>query len=333
MKVSSRHGFTLIELLVVIAIIAILIALLLPAVQQAREAARRTECKNNMKQLGLALHNYHDTNKKFPHGTRNPLGAPNWRVCILPFMEQTALYNQLDLSNQSNIGGFSSQRTNNTSYGYGSAENSILAGLTLPGWGCPSSTNPLNDTATSPLMNNVLAGLTPHYVGIAGATPDPSGDANACYGPFSYGGIWCGNGMLFPNGWMAIRDCLDGTTNTIIVGEQSGRVGTGVISANYHGGWAGFTTGGLPSTWSSGSPWGAGTTTIRYPINSDTTICASGSGCDNTYDANTVLNSEHPGGTQVLLTDGSVRFLSETIDMDTYRQLGARNDGQVLSEF
>ena len=81
-----KRGFTLIELLVVIAIIAILIALLLPAVQQAREAARRTQCRNNMKQLGLAIHNYHDNNRKFPMGTRYPTSAPNWRIAILPFL-------------------------------------------------------------------------------------------------------------------------------------------------------------------------------------------------------------------------------------------------------
>ena len=93
--VKRNRGFTLIELLVVIAIIAVLIALLLPAVQQAREAARRSQCKNNMKQLGLALHNYHDAANKFPIGTRFSMSAPNWRVGLLPYLDQAPLFHSV----------------------------------------------------------------------------------------------------------------------------------------------------------------------------------------------------------------------------------------------
>ncbi|MCA9069052.1 MAG: DUF1559 domain-containing protein [Planctomycetaceae bacterium] len=328
---ARSRGFTLIELLVVIAIIAILIALLLPAVQQAREAARRTECKNQMKQLGLALHNYHETYLTFPIGTRTPISAPNWRVGILAFLDQTALYNQLDLNSQATIGGFSTQREDSGSYGYGTGANSILAGLTIPGWNCPSSTNSTNASGQSPTYNNAERGQTMDYVGIAGATPDPGGSA-VCSGATGYGGIFCENGMLYPNGNVRIAEVTDGSSNTIIVGEQSGKVGTQDIRANYHGGWAGFTTGGLPSAMT-GSPWGSGISTMRYPINSDETVCTGGTGCDTTYDGNTVLNSFHPGGTQVLLVDGSVHFLSESINMDTFRRLSARNDGQVIGEF
>jgi type II secretory pathway pseudopilin PulG len=322
----------LIELLVVIAIIAILIALLLPAVQQAREAARRTECKNNLKQLGLALHGYHDTHRTFPHGNRGTLGAPNWRIGVLPFMDQGALYGSLDVSNQANIGGFSADREDNSSYGYGTGRNAVLAGLTLPGWNCPSSTNSKNATAQSPTYNNESQGQTHDYVGVSGATPDPGGRTSECSAVTGYGGVFCQNGMLYANGWAGIRDATDGTTNTILVGEQSGRVGTQDIRANYHGGWSGFTTTTKPAALT-GSPWGAGITTVRYPINADLTVCTSSSGCNTTFDGNTILNSFHAGGTQMLMTDGSVQFLSEGVDMDTFRRLASRADGQVVGEF
>ncbi len=328
-RTAHPRGFTLIELLVVIAIIAILIALLLPAVQQAREAARRSDCKNQMKQLGLALHNYHDTHKSFPMGTRGPVGAANWRVGLLPFLDQTALYKQLDTNSQATVGGFSSRREDSGSYGYGA--NAVLAGLRVPGYNCPSSSNSTNASGQNPTYNNAERGQTMDYVGIAGSTPDPSG-GTACSGVTGYGGIFCDNGLLYPNGITRMRDITDGSSNTMIVGEQSGQVGTRDIRANYHGGWAGFTTTVQPHVMT-GSPWGSGTTTLRYPINAGTAVCAGGSGCDTTYDGNTVLSSFHTGGTQALLADGSVHFLSENINMDTFRRLGARNDGQVIGDF
>ncbi len=331
---SARlRGFTLIELLVVIAIIAILIALLLPAVQQAREAARRTECKNQLKQLGLALHNYHDSNLTFPMGTRYPISAPNWRVGILPYLDQAALYNNVDINSQATIGGFSSKREDSGSYGYGTGRNAVLKGLAVPNWNCPSSPNSKNASGQSPTYNNAELGQTMDYVGIAGATPDPGGNTGVCSGTTGYGGIFCENGMLFPNGNTRIRDVTDGASNTMIVGEQSGRVGgTKDIRANYHGGWAGFTVTQRPASMT-GSPWGSATTTLRYPINAGLSVCVGGSGCDATYDGNTVLNSFHPGGTQVLLVDGSVHFLSENMNLNTFRSLGARNDGQVVGQF
>ena len=330
---TKMGGFTLVELLVVIAIIGVLIALLLPAVQQAREAARRMQCQNQMKQLGLALHNYHDVNNTFPFGTRNPVGAPNWRIAVLPYMDQTALYNQLDINVSTSVGGFSSQREDGSSYGYGTGANSVLAGLVVPGWNCPSSTCSTNASGQSPTYNNAEEGQTHDYVGIAGATPDPSGATSGkCYSGSSYGGIVCENGMLYPNATKRMRDITDGTTNTVIVGEQSGLVGTKDIRSNYQGGWAGFTTGGRPSAMT-GNPWGSGTTTIRYRINADETICSSSSGCNTTYDSNIPLSSQHPGGTQGLLCDGSVRFLQETIQMEILLMLSARDDGQVIGEF
>ncbi len=325
----GRGGFTLIELLVVIAIIAILIALLLPAVQQAREAARRTQCKNQLKQLGLALHNYHDTVQSFPIGSRNPYGAMNWRVAVLPYLDQSPLYNSVDINSQANIGGFSGQREDGTSYGYGTGRNAVLKGLVVPGWNCPSSPNSTNASGQSPTFNNAEKGQTHDYVGISGATPDPGGRTTVCSAATGYGGIFCQNGMLFANGVSRIRDCIDGTSNTVIVGEQSGRINKLDIRSNYHGGWAGGTTAGNPAAFT-GSPFFTGITTIRYRINPPG---APATGTDAVYDANVALTSFHAGGTHVLMADGAVRFLSETMDFDTFTRLGSRDDGQVMGEF
>ncbi len=330
---KPRRAFTLVELLVVIAIIGVLVALLLPAVQAAREAARRAQCSNQLKQLGLALHNYHDINKTLPFGTRAPVGAPNWRIAVLPYLEQMPLYQTLDINSSAVVGGFSAKREDNGSYGYGTGPNAVLAGLKVEGWNCPSSPNSTNASAQSPTYNNAERGQTHDYVGIAGASPDPAGrTTGVCSGVTGYGGIFCENGMLFQNFTVGLASATDGTSNTLVVGEQSGKVGGNRdIRANYHGGWSGFTTAGRPSAFT-GSPWGAATTTVRYPINADNTICVGGSGCDTTYDANTVLNSFHPGGTQGLLLDGSVRFLVETMNHATLLSISSRDDGTVVSD-
>lgn len=329
---THRRGFTLIELLVVIAIIAILIALLLPAVQQAREAARRSQCKNQLKQLGLALHNYHDVNKTFPIGARSPISAPNWRVGVLPYLDSANLYSELNIDSSSTVGGFSSRREDSGSYGYGSGPNAVLVGLRLPGWNCPSNAASTNAFGQSPTYNNAEAGQTHDYVGISGAAPDPGGNAGTNSIVTGYGGIFAQNGMLYANGVTQMHNVTDGTSNTMIVGEQSGLVGTLDIRANYHGGWAGITTAGNPASMT-GSPYGAGITTVRYPINASTDVCTTTSGCNTVYDANTVLNSMHNGGTHALLVDGSVRFLADTIFFDTLLQLSAKNDNEVLAEF
>ncbi|NUQ61266.1 MAG: DUF1559 domain-containing protein [Pirellulales bacterium] len=322
MNTRHRVGFTLVELLVVIAIIGILIALLLPAVQAAREAARRTQCTNHLKQIGLALQNYHDTYQTFPHGTRWPLQAPNWRVVILPYLEQTALYDQLDISYQSTAGFISGTYT---------GKNAVLAGLAIDGYSCPSNPNPKNAANTTRTYNNTQLGQLIDYVGIGGAVPDPGGRTNICVLTSRYGGnYWCENGMLFPNGWVKMRDVRDGTSNTLIVGEQSGVVGTYDIRASYYGGWTGFTSPLRPAAMAApndgGDYWGAGTTAIRYAINTSILL----GGASETYNSNTILNSFHPGGAQGLLVDGSVHFLSETMDMSTLLRLGAKDDNQVV---
>jgi prepilin-type N-terminal cleavage/methylation domain-containing protein/prepilin-type processing-associated H-X9-DG protein len=338
MSQSTRRGFTLVELLVVIAIIGILIALLLPAVQAAREAARRGQCSNQLKQLGLALQNYHDTHRIFPHGARSPYYAPNWRIMILPFMEQLPLYQQIDPSSQASLGGFMSAASASSAYGYGTGRNAVLRGLVVPGWNCPSNPNPPQIAPGSSLVSFFQVydqGQVVDYVGIAGAYPDPAGRSGVCSGKSQYGSYACENGTLCPNTWVRMRDVLDGTSNTLILGEQGGNVGTKDVRASYHGAWAGFSSSSRVSQIAEGTHfYGTATTTVRWPINSNnTTVCVSNSGCDQAWSMNTVLNSMHPGGANTAFVDGSVHFLSQTMLMDTYRRLAAKDDGLVVGDF
>ncbi len=327
---QRRVGFTLIELLVVIAIIAILIALLLPAVQQAREAARRSTCKNNMKQLGLALHNYHDTFKSFPIGAQYPYHKGNWRFSILPYIDSSPLYNQLTAAHPVNSDGFAGMRNDTIAVGTYGANFGILAGLTVPVYKCPSSALSANNNSTSPSLNNAQLGQTHDYVGVMGAYPDPAGRSGVCSGDLSGRGAACENGMLFFNGHTKIRDVTDGTSNTILISEQSGAIGTEDMRANYQGGWSGFyNTTQRPAQITSTSHFAAGISTIRFAINLD----SKPNGTTTTYSYNTVLNSYHTGGIHVLLTDGAVRFIGENIDLPTFRALGSKDDGVVIGEF
>ncbi len=308
-----RVGFTLIELLVVIAIIAVLIALLLPAVQQAREAARRSTCKNSLKQIGLALHNYEETSRCFPIGMQSGVSRPNWRVPIFPFIDQAPLYKKLDLG-QSFLG---------TAL---AAPNAVLSKLVLPIYNCPSSL--LSDTPTD--ANNTAGTMAPDYVGIMGAWPDPAGRTTVGSAS-NYGGMYASNGMLVGNEVRRLRDCVDGTSSTMIVAEQSATVGNADIRSRYYGGFTGISfSGPISNTNPAGADsWSTGSTCVQYGINARTTAA----GSDNTYDANTVINSYHPGGIHGLLTDGSIRFLNEKIDFLTLRKICVRDDRQVIGEF
>ena len=314
MKPKIRNAFTLIELLVVIAIIAVLIALLLPAVQQAREAARRTQCKNNMKQIGLALHNYEGTYTCWPIGSYGPFNyVPNWRLHLFPYIDQAPLYNALNFNSVSFAG---NQNTTNTQ---------ILSKKVIPGYVCPSS--PLDPCAN--LLNDADNIQTPMYIGISGAYPDPAG--RVVGSPSNYGGFYTNNGMLLHNQLTRMRDATDGSSNIMMVAEQSGRIGTQDIRSGYYGGYCG-TTFSVPVTASypnNQDSWSVGLTGVQYRINSPTTA----GGSDNPWDANTVINSFHTGGIHGLLADGSVRFISDNVDFTTLTKLCSRDDNLPIGDF
>ncbi|MEJ7592319.1 MAG: DUF1559 domain-containing protein [Planctomycetaceae bacterium] len=326
-KISLRpRGFTLIELLVVIAIIAILIALLLPAVQQAREAARRTQCKNNLKQYGLALHNYHDVYNTFPIGANFDgdwnNGVVGWQVRILPYTEQVGLYNNV-VFNEGPVGTQTTEKI--------MPNGKFLRQQQVPYAICPS------DASSSPDGNWVQAS----YCGSLGSNRVPS--ANGACNPFMTanvhypdpgGQVDHGNttdnqylsGMFgrVQNASIGIRDVVDGTTNTIFVGE--------ILPAchDHGGGWWHFN--GMANAHAS----------VHVPINMRTT-CTSPyqpqtsefPGCEakSNWNLSWGFRSSHTGGAQFLLVDGSVRFISQNIDYGTYQNLGRRNDGKVIGEF
>ena len=340
-KGAERSGFTLIELLVVIAIIAVLIALLLPAVQQAREAARRTQCKNNLKQLGLALHNFHDTYLRFPPGAANdmtPFGTnagaqwgSSWKVYILPYMDQAPVFSKWDFA-----GGNS---------GYVNGTNGALSnGLVIPGYRCPSSSLPQFNSWNG--WNRMISS----YTGTAGAystsgatnkSPFSTGYAVACCN--GAGGIASDNGLLFSGSKANMRDCTDGTSNTFIVHEESDWIrttanapvnsNTNYSSAGYYGWTMGAAIGfnQAPSAWGDGRHFNCAT--VRWGINARGLTGTSSDGTNIDVGANYPMSSQHVGGAHILLTDGSVRFLSQNIDFNTLMRLAAKADGDPVGDF
>ena len=336
-----RRGFTLIELLVVIAIIAILIAILLPAVQQAREAARRSACNNNMKQMGLALHNYHDAHRGFPIGSLSTW-AQSWHVSLLPYMEYDNVYDQWITGDH---GGYSTTT--------GANNVALMSQFDAPAamW-CPSSDLPKQCYYTG---STTFATST--YVGIAGATTtgaDPvSGKSRCAIAPAV--GWTCSNGVLGPNSSVAIDDVRDGTTFTIMVGEQSNwaiNSATGLPvdarSSTTYGTWMGCGTEGTPESHpgtTAGSGWSATTTdprifnvtTLRYAIGHRTTVAGAGGfdlagtlNTDGSGQANTPIMSIHRGGAFVLRVDGGTKFLSDGTSMAVLVNLGIRDDKQII---
>ena len=305
-----RRGFTLIELLVVIAIIAVLIALLLPAVQQAREAARRSSCKNNLKQHGLALHNYHDTFIRFPICSQGDM--PGYRhsfwIGLLPYMDQAPLYSKFD--QQGAAYGL------HTGWGGSNPPNATLCGAAnLPTLLCPSS----------PLPERVYASMVgPHYAACAGSATHTTATA----GTGSGGGIRSRGGVLPTIGSTLMRDVTDGTSNTMVLVQGSDYcldASGNKVECRYECG-HGFMMGHS----SVGDGRFFNTTTVRYGVGDRRSTNAGVAGNCN---LNNPIQSAHTGGAHILLTDGSVRFISNSLDMTTLFNLADRDDGKVLGEF
>ena len=309
-----RRGFTLIELLVVIAIIAILVALLLPAVQQAREAARRSECKNKLKQIGLALHNYHDVHSTLPPGgilagttcTSSGRGAP-WTVMILPNMDADNLYQSFQFEGTATDKFVSSNLELPTT---GANRNAFL--LLNPLYQCPSDPN----NGKNPQQGNYMGMMGS---GTPGTAPCTGGNA---------GRAFRNNGVLYLNSRTQFRDLTDGLSNVMLVGETKYMLGPGGRPDNHWFGWASTIRGTANSV--------VGTlSAAELPINDldgdgskwDT---AFGNGGKNPPQGQGVqqrmLGSFHTGGCHILMADGSAHYFNETIDINIYRQLGARDD-------
>lgn len=342
---SRRSGFTLIELLVVIAIIAILVAILLPAVQQAREAARRSQCKNNLKQIGLALFNYESTHDMFPAAvsTSNGGGAhgPTFWVMLLPYVEETAAYEAVATV------GFGKD----VNFWLGSA-NAKTDAIEIPlsqvspgGFRCPSSDLP--ETQAVGGQNHIWSS----YVGISGshgykrATPfAASATSDGVADLATSNSSWSGGGIFFGNQPVSLAKLTDGPSNVLLIGEQSGYLignGQNRTATPTSGPWMGIknpriVSVGVPEDYMAIGPAPAendtrcyNITTIREnpnpPVGTDTQL--------NTR-CNTPLASKHAGGVQGLMGDGRVIFLADTVDLTRVLfRLADRNDGELVGEY
>lgn len=305
---STKRGFTLIELLVVIAIIAILIALLLPAVQQAREAARRSQCKNNLKQFGLALHNYHDTFNMFPPAYIDQRGASTgilddqghwaWSALILPNIDLATVYNKL------NIGATTA------------SQNILTNKLDMQGkyaaFRCPSDTGPqYYDTSVSPgyaistttgtnntglALTNYLVSNNSKYVRQRAATNPTDGSTGAV-------------GVFWRDSNCRIQDITDGTSNTLLMGERAYRPGSYLMNAGTMFATRDYNALGPSAQDVTGPAWNQGLMTIAGSVHFgiNPVLTAQDQPQSQSY------SSLHTGGAQFLFADGRVLFISENI--------------------
>jgi prepilin-type N-terminal cleavage/methylation domain-containing protein/prepilin-type processing-associated H-X9-DG protein len=338
------RGFTLIELLVVIAIIAVLIALLLPAVQAAREAARRAQCVNNLKQIALAMHNYHDINLSFPPESMvydikgpNGWGGPwwSWAAKILPQIEQTPLSNSINFSTRGNIG-VGALGGNGADM---SPEHVTVYQTLIPTYLCPTddSAHLFNDRrwVTISDLASAYTAAPANYLACVGdirtAVPlfntwssAPADSYFGCSGAFQ--GMFgdCSSGAV-----TTIASCTDGTSNTFLVGENSPNLDGQLVWVSGHGMWSGTH---IPLNW-------------MTKLKDGQVDPTDGSVCSIAYLDSLNLakfcyrnqyyiwgfKSFHQGGANFAMTDGSVRFVKQTIHPSVYNFLGTRNKGEVIS--
>ena len=300
-----------------------LIALLLPAVQQAREAARRTQCKNNLKQLGLAVHNYHDAHLVFPYGAQGygPAGRfyGAWKQFVLPYLDQAALYNQV-----SPYFGYPA-----TSYATINAALATQNLIAFPAFYCPSESADQvgNIPASASWPSEICVPTTSarsSYVGSAGADNAGSCAATLCNGTNCYCGTAGAHFIASPSessiaGMFAqsatrtaIRHVTDGTSNTLLLGEVT-QARPSQLSVNA-----------LGSKWQAVlGIWGCASTAagINSPLRTGN------------YYGSEAFASYHEGGAQFTMADGSVRFISESIDLRVFGFVGSRSGGETLGEF
>jgi prepilin-type N-terminal cleavage/methylation domain-containing protein/prepilin-type processing-associated H-X9-DG protein len=358
-RVAARSAFTLIELLVVIAIIAILIALLVPAVQKVREAAARAQCQNNLKQIGLALHGYHDSNKGLPPGCTTdaaPFGSgggwgSSWMVYILPHIEQDNIYKQWQFIGANS--GYTNANNRAISTGGTPAGKDVLppagtlgtTGLVISIYRCPSSPLPMF------AQNGALKVMQPNYVGISGAANEAlmgtgytesrintsAGAINCCGGggPASFGGV------LFRGSRIKLTDITDGTSNTLVVSEHSDWMsasdgGKRQWTAAGLYGWSMGTNSNTANSGTSGDNRQFNCTTVRYRINLKTGWSTNGGTGTQSGDCtvgvcydlgnNIPLNSTHSGGVNGLFGDGSVRFVGDNVSISVLALSSVRDD-------
>jgi len=302
LRPRSRRGFTLIELLVVIAIIAILIALLLPAVQQAREAARRTQCKNNLKQISLALHNYHDIHSVFPSGwIAVNAGVPSahagtsgvgWGAMILPQMEQNNIYQM-----------FNSARP------LTDPSNAAFLRVQIGAYKCASDPKPDYFTINQEGSTTAITELpTANYLAVFG--PENLDDCENSPGnlPVMADGTCKGSGMFYHNSSVRMRDLIDGTSNSLMTGERKTNA-----KLNWFSSWPGM---------------------IAEGEEAFQRVCGSADHVPNHPSQHfDDFSSHHIGGAQFSLADGSARFISENIDRRVYQSIATIQGAEVVGEF
>ena len=309
--VPTRRGFTLIELLVVIAIIAILVAILLPAVQQAREAARRTQCKNHLKQIGLAMQNYHDTAGCFPFGfdQRETL----WQAMILPQIEQTGLYETL-IWQESGPGNWDAN----------GSPNEAACGLVIDTFRCPTM-------ALEPRDNNGIPHRVPVSYRVSAGSNVYSDDLSTIQpsappGATSLETNQC-DGVFYGASSTRIRDITDGPSNTIFVGESytdtyvkdNQQMDYWQFGAPGTGGWDPYDLG--------GTEYSEGVGSCGPPVNARLDLRQHGTMMELSF------GSWHPGGAHFSMGDGRVVFLNTGIDLDVYHALGTRASNDVTGNY